>query len=100
MTPDRYATARRQQSARRRFEARELLSRLKEGKCKDCGRDDLLPCQMDLVFADGSGPGLASLLNRSKERILGAARGTDLVCACCSRLRAWKASRARRSGPT
>lgn len=86
--------------ARRRFEARGLLDRLKSGPCKDCG----LPfhsCQMDLVRRDGSrSVPPARMLHLSKRRLVEEAALCDLVCANCSRLRSWLAERARRSGDT
>lgn len=57
---------------------------------------------MDLVSRDGDREDLtmSGLLNRSKARMLEAARNRDLVCANCGRLRTWNRQRAARMGET
>jgi predicted RNA-binding Zn-ribbon protein involved in translation (DUF1610 family) len=87
-------------AARRRFEARELLERLKSGPCQDCNNPDLMPCQKDLIRPDGKTEQLSKRLLMSQERILLIAEKCRLVCANCGRLRVWKAQRARRAGLT
>lgn len=86
-------------AARRRFEARELLNRLKSGPCVDCGVR-YKSCQMDLVRRNGSTKlPMSQLLLRSQTTIVKDANECDLLCANCGRLRIWKRQRARRSGP-
>lgn len=86
--------------ARRRFEARELLDRLKSAPCEDCRRS-FHPCQMDLLRKQGGRPlPLSRMMHLSKERLLEEAGVCDLVCANCSRLRSWRRQRERRMGPT
>jgi len=87
-------------AARRRFEARDLLERLKSGPCQDCGNDDLLPCQKDLIRLNGETAQLSKRLLMSQARIIEEASKCILVCANCGRLRVWKAHRAKRAGPT
>ena len=86
-------------TARRRFEARELLDRLKSGPCKDCG-GQFRPVQMDVYGASGKVVPLARMLHLSKERVAKVVRSGEIVCANCGRIRAWRADRERRSGPT
>lgn len=87
-------------AARRRFEARELLRRLKSGPCKDCG-NKYQACQMDFVRREESGKApVSKLLLRSQKSILADVEQCDLVCANCGRLRTWKKQRKGRSGPT
>jgi len=87
-------------AARRRFEARDLLERLKSGPCQDCGSEKLLTCQKDLLRPDGSMAQLSRRLLMSQSRIIREASACLLVCANCSRLRIWKAQRAKRAGQT
>ena len=94
-----YVDQRKRQAVRRRFEAKQLLEQLKSGLCEDCG-GQFAPCQMDLVRREGGGPPMASLLLRSKRRILEEASRRDLICANCGRLRTWERSRAERMGRT
>lgn len=87
-------------AARRRFEARELLHKLKSGPCEDCG-NRYLPCQMDFVRKEGSErPPISKLLLRSQAAIMADVDGCMLVCANCGRLRAWNKQRENRSGET
>ncbi len=88
-------------TARRRFEARELLDREKaRTPCKDCGLKHH-PCQVDVLGREGGRRvPLARMLHLSRKRILEEIRDSDLVCANCSRLRVYARDRARRSGPT
>lgn len=87
-------------TARRRFEARSVLERLKSGPCQECG-GGFRPCQMDLLRRDGTRPlALSRMMHLSKERLLEEAGECDLLCANCSRLRTWKRQRADRMGPT
>ena len=87
-------------AARRRFEARELLARLKSGPCSDCG-NKFLPCQMDFVRREDSDKApVSKLLLRSQKAIIADVDGCDLVCANCGRLRTWKKQRQSRSGAT
>lgn len=90
--------AARAKSSRRRFQARELLRRLKTGPCEDCGRDDLHPCQMDL-WKDEGAESPSRMLLLSLERIAARAAECTLLCANCSRLRTWDLDRFRRSAP-
>jgi hypothetical protein len=88
-----------EKAARRRFEARELLDKLKSGSCKDCN-NTFLPCQMDFVRNDGrKGPPISQMLLKSKKTIMREAEKCVLVCANCGRLRTWKSQRAKRSEP-
>jgi hypothetical protein len=50
-------------------------------------------CQMDLVRPDGSGPTMASLLLKSKKRILDEASRRLLLCSNCNRLRDYNRKR-------
>ncbi len=84
--------SRRNQRVRRRFEAKLLVEQLKSGPCKDC-KDSFHPCQMDLLHRERGGRPVATLILRSKARILEEARKCDLVCANCARLRVWNESR-------
>ena len=97
--PD-YRRERSQVAARRRFEARDLLERLKSGPCQDCGSEVLLPCQKDLIRPDGKTSQISKRLLMSQDRIIREASECLLVCANCGRLRIWKAQRARRAGET
>ncbi|KKK50106.1 hypothetical protein LCGC14_3128350, partial [marine sediment metagenome] len=90
-----YGDQRKRQAIRRRFEAKQLLEQLKSGLCEDCG-DKFKSCQMDLVRREGGGPPMASLLLKSKKRILEEAEKRDLICANCGRLRVWERNRAER----
>jgi hypothetical protein len=92
MGSESYLRTRKNQTARRRFESKILLERLKTGRCKDC-LQQFLPCQMDLVRPDGSGPQMTTLLGKSRERMVDEARARDLVCANCGRLRSWQRQR-------
>jgi len=88
-------------AARRRFEARELVNRIKAAsKCVECG-NKYHPCQMDFIRRDGkrSMP-ISRMLLKSKKRIVEEIRASDLVCANCGRLRIYKQQRAARSGAT
>lgn len=85
-------------AARRRFEARELLNRMKAGPCVDCG-NKFQPCQMDF-FRRGGGKPVSRMLLKSKKTIMEHVEMCDLVCANCGRLRTWKAQREARMGPT
>jgi len=93
-----YTESRRQQVARRRFESKELLTRLKTGPCVRCKDPDLQPCQMDLVRPDGSGPAMASLLGKSRKRILEEAQRRLLLCSNCNRIRDFNRKRAAMEG--
>ena len=93
-----YKRERSKVAARRRFEARDLLERLKSGPCQDCGSKGLLPCQKDLIRPDGKTSQISKRLLMSKERIIREASECLLVCANCGRLRVWRAQRAQRSG--
>lgn len=87
-------------SARRRFEARGLLDRLKDKPCHDC-KEKFLPCQMDFIRSNGRpGKTIASMLLKSQETIIKETQKCILVCANCSRLRIWKSQREMRSEPT
>lgn len=86
-------------AARRRFEARELLHKLKSGPCKDCGQK-YLPCQMDFVRQESTDKApVSKLLLRSRAAIMADVEKCDLVCANCGRLRTWNKQRDSRSGP-
>lgn len=85
---------------RRRFEAKELIQRLKRRPCKDCGKK-FHHCQMDFVRADGHAKvPLSRILLRSHKVIAEELGKCDLVCANCGRMRTWGRQRAMRSGPT
>jgi len=84
---------------RRRFEARDLIDRLKSGPCKDCGRK-FRPCQMDFWRDSESIVQVSKRLLMSKDRIVEEVAKCVLVCANCHRLRTWNRDRERRSGPT
>ncbi len=88
-------------AARRRFEARELINRIKaSSNCIDCG-DKFHPCQMDFIRRDGKrDKPISRMLLKSKKRIVDEIRASDLVCANCGRLRIWKKQRSDRSGDT
>jgi hypothetical protein len=88
-------------AARRRFEARELINRIKAAsKCVDCG-NKYHPCQMDFIRRDGNRSiPISRMLLKSKKRIIKEIRASDLVCANCGRLRVWKHQRELRSGIT
>lgn len=88
-------------AARRRFESRELINRIKaSSSCVDCG-NKYHPCQMDFIRRDGRRDmPISRMLLKSKKRIVEEIRASDLVCANCGRLRVWKAQRRKRSGPT
>ncbi len=92
-----YMAARRQQAARRRFEARELLILLKSKPCVKC-RNSFHHCQMDLVRPDGGGPSMASLLLKSKRRMLDEAAVRLRLCANCNRLRDYNRKRSAMEG--
>ena len=108
MTPREENTRR---SARRRFEARELINRYKKShKCIDCGKK-YHPCQLDFFRPKEKSeqairtyilkPVLISKrLLRSQTVILKDMSECDLVCANCGRLRTYKTQRERRMGPT
>lgn len=85
-------------AARRRFEAREILNRVKAGPCVDC-RKEFHPCQMDFFRRDGGKP-VSRMLLKSKRTIMEQVETCDLVCANCGRLRTWRAQREARMGPT
>ena len=87
-------------AARRRFEARDLLERIKSGPCQDCGNDSLMPCQKDLVRPSGETAQLSKRLLMSQSRMIEEASRCLLVCANCGRLRIWKKHRASRAGLT
>jgi hypothetical protein len=93
------AAAARTKAARRRFQARELLRKLKTGPCEDCGNPDLQSCQMDLWKDEGT-ESPSRMLLLSLKRIAVRAAECTLLCANCSRLRTWNLDRFRRSGPT
>jgi hypothetical protein len=86
-------------AARRRFEARELINKIKSNsKCVDCG-GQFHPCQMDFIRRDGNRNGpISRMLLKSKKRIVDEIKASDLVCANCGRLRVWNEQRARRAG--
>jgi len=87
-------------AARRRFEARELLARLKKEPCKDCG-NKYHPCQMDFLRASGKpGKPISKMLLKSKVTILKEIENCDLVCANCARLRNFHKQREKRAGAT
>ncbi len=86
-------------AAKRRFEARELLHKLKSEPCVDCGQK-YHPCQMDFIRINESNKAPVSrLLLRSKETILKDISECDLLCANCGRMRVWEKQRMARSGP-
>lgn len=87
-------------AARRRFEARELLERLKAPPCEDCGNDKLLPCQKDLWRRSGETVSVSRRMLMSQDRIRSEAAKCVLLCANCARLRTWRQQCARRAGPT
>jgi hypothetical protein len=93
-----YFMERKKRAVRRRFEARELLNRMKAGPCVDC-KSSFQPCQMDF-FRRGGGKPVSRMLLRSKEAIVRQVESCDLVCANCGRLRTWRAQREARMGPT
>ena len=87
-----------QQAIRRRFEARELLNRLKSRRrCTDCN-GKFHSCQMDFLRKDGTKSTVSRLLLRSQKAIMAEIELCDLVCANCGRLRVWKLQRAARAG--
>jgi len=87
-------------AARRRFEARELLARLKKKPCTDCG-EKFHPCQMDFLRGDGKpGKPISKMLLKSKTTIIKEVEKCVLVCANCARLRNFHKQRAERSGAT
>ena len=109
MTP-REENARR--SARRRFEARELISKYKKSHtCKDCGKK-YHPCQLDFLKRSStdssiqqsgidhgkSASAISRRLLRSLAVILQDMESCDLVCANCGRLRVYHTQRQLRCG--
>ncbi len=87
-------------AARRRFEARGLLHRLKSGPCQDC-KQTYLPCQMDFIRRiDTDKAPVSKLLLRSQAVIIADIQKCDLLCANCGRLRTWAKQRNLRSGHT
>jgi hypothetical protein len=83
-------------TARRKFEARELLDRLKNNPCSDCnGR--FHPCQMDFYREDPERSLISQLLIRSQKFIISETQKCVLLCANCSRLRNYYRQRHLRS---
>jgi 3-polyprenyl-4-hydroxybenzoate decarboxylase len=85
---------RKQQNARRKFEARELLDKLKSGPCNDCGVV-YHPCQMDFLRTS-PGPLISRMLIRSKASIMKEIKNCVLVCANCARMRTYNKQKMRR----
>ena len=88
---------RKQQSARRRFETRELLDKLKSKPCADCG-GKFHPCQMDF-YRLIDGPLISQMRIRSHSTIISEVKKCILLCSNCCRLRTWMKQRAKRSEP-
>jgi len=86
---------RKQQNARRKFEAREFIDQLKSKPCKDCG-GKYHPCQMDFLRTV-PGPLISRMLIRSKDTILKEIKECVLVCANCARMRTYKSQKSKRS---
>ncbi|HEY8094917.1 MAG TPA: hypothetical protein VIE65_02345 [Methylobacter sp.] len=94
-----YLEGRRQQTVRRKFEAKALFIELKSGPCMKC-RQKFHHCQMDLVRPDGGGPTMASLLLKSKKRILEEASKRLRLCSNCNRMRDYNRKRLMMEGDT
>jgi hypothetical protein len=91
---------RKQQAARRRFEAKELIIELKSKPCVDCGKK-YKSYQMDFVRKNDEKHVLISqMLLLSIDTIRLAISKCDLVCANCGRTRIWNRQRSKRAGPT
>ena len=83
-------------AARRRFEARDLLDRLKSGPCHDCKNDSLYSCQKDFWRESDDIIQVSKRLLMSKDRILEEVAKSVLLCSNCHRLRTWIRNRDRR----
>jgi len=87
---------RKQQNARRKFEARELLNILKSNPCKDCG-EGFHHCQMDFVRENAAQHNISKMLIKSKSTIISEASKCVLLCANCARLRIYRSQRTKRA---
>ena len=96
MSYDSIKIHRKQQNIRRKFEARDLVDRLKSGPCVDCG-NSYHACQMDFFRPDKETSLISRILIKSKSTILREIRKCVLLCANCSRLRVYKNQRQKRS---
>lgn len=84
-----------EKAARRRFESKELINRIKLGPCDRCG-NRFLPCQMDFIKIDEGVESPSKILLMSKKRILDNISKCMLLCANCSRLVLWERQREKR----
>jgi len=89
------------QMARRRFEAKERLERIKSRTpCAHCGHT-YHHSQVDVVRREGRRRiPLSRMLHLSWQRIAEELERGEIVCSNCSRLIVWMKDRQRRSGPT